>query len=77
MTNLYIYIYKMKFSLYNYILFYEYVHIFHCLSVRPVKYTDRDAFASSHYHIPEMVVEKENIYSQVWILFVANSLSLY
>lgn len=34
------------------------------IKFRPVKFTDRDAFATSRYHIPETIVEKENYQHQ-------------
>jgi hypothetical protein len=35
------------------------------VTVRPVRYTDRDAFATSHYHIADTIIEKATCYEQV------------
>jgi hypothetical protein len=38
------------------------------LTVHPVKFTDRDAFSTSHYHIADAVVEKATIFEKVCCL---------
>jgi len=44
------------------------------LIVRPVRYTDQDAFATSHYHISNAVVERASV-EEVVCCFKASFLS--
>jgi len=58
---LFIYLFSLLFMqllLYHCIQVLIYHAVLPCVSVRPVRYTDHDAFSATHYHISNAVVER-------------------